>query len=499
MSNQTRKGTVTGTGKLPVFDADLEEGVLGAMLLERSATGRALGLLKSGDVFYFERHKYIFQACQELYSEGVPVDLLTVTAKLRKMGKLQEAGGAAMVTEMTSRVSSSANIEAHCRILHEHWIKRELVKISSETMVDGMSYEIDAFEALEKVQKALVKVIESVDNGRTESLSASMVKLLKEVADRSADPGHVVGVATPFRALNEMLGGWRKSDLVILAARPSMGKTALMLNLARTAAASNIGVAVFSLEMSTEQLTARLMVQETKRYTVDDLDRGRVDTEGMNDLQRGLSKAYRYNFWIDDTPGLSLVQLRTKAWDLVTNHGVGLILVDYLQLMESGKDGGKGGNREQEVSNISRGLKALAKDLDIPVIALSQLSRAVESRGGEKKPQLSDLRESGAIEQDADVIFFLYRPEYYGIKQTADGMSTLGAAELIVAKNRKGKTGTVAIDFDKDYTDFTEPGMVARKLPPPPEMPKREDRWENRHNGISDFEASSGDDDDSPF
>lgn len=438
-------------GLVPPQAVELEEAVLGAMMLEKEALVLVDGLI-SEKIFYKDSHKCIYQAIRSLNSEGKPVDLLTVSQELRRIGKLEDAGGAFYVTELTSKVASAANIEYHARILQEMYMKRRAIQVAAELQRLAFDDTSDAFELMEMMQSATLETLHDIDNGKTVLFGESLSKRLQVIAKRVAEKKTLTGVDTGFKSLNELTGGWQKPDLIIVAGRPAMGKTSFALCLVRNAAMAGVPVAIFSLEMSEDQLVDRLISIETEIASAQDLQRGNISQEQFTGIIHKTAKASKYPIYIDDTAGISISQLRSKAYKLKATKGIGMIVIDYLQLM-SGE--GKG-NREQEISQISRGLKKIAKELDIPVIALSQLSRSVEQRGGDKKPQLSDLRESGAIEQDADIVIFTHRPEYYGITEYSDGSSTRGVAEIIFAKHRNGALDTAMTRFVGQFTKFKE-------------------------------------------
>lgn len=436
---------------VPPQAVELEEAVLGAMMLEKEALVLVDGLI-SEKIFYKDSHKCIYQAIRSLNSEGKPVDLLTVSQELRRIGKLEDAGGAFYVTELTSKVAGAANIEYHARILQEMYMKRRAIQVAAELQRLAFDDTSDAFELMEMMQSATLETLHDIDNGKTVLFGESLSKRLQVIAKRVGEKKTLTGVDTGFKSLNDLTGGWQKPDLIIVAGRPAMGKTSFALCLVRNAAMAGVPVAIFSLEMSEDQLVDRLISIETEIASAQDLQRGNISQEQFQGIVHKTAKASRYPIYIDDTAGISISQLRSKAYKLKATKGIGMIVIDYLQLM-SGE--GKG-NREQEISQISRGLKKIAKELDIPVIALSQLSRSVEQRGGDKKPQLSDLRESGAIEQDADIVIFTHRPEYYGITEYSDGSSTRGVAEIIFAKHRNGALDTAMTRFVGQFTKFKE-------------------------------------------
>lgn len=432
-----------GLGKMPPQAIDLEEAVIGAMLLERDSLD-VLDFLQRDD-FYMENNAVVFESIHALFVAGSPVDMRTVVNHLKKAGKLELVGGMHYIAELSGRVSQSSNIEAHARIIRELAIKRNLIQLGSTIMSQAYEDTTDAFELIDRLQTALASDGLATPNKSAKTPSQHYIEFVERLKHRKDKD--VTGVRSGFSKIDRLTAGWQPSTLIIVAARPGMGKTAFML-----ACAENAGVPVdiYSLEMSADELTERRV---SSAYEMDNysLKRGNVSDLEWVKLSNDPEKISSKPVWIDDTAGLSITELRIRAIRNKKKHGTGLIIVDYLQLMR-----GTGGNREQEISSISRGLKALAKDLKIPVIALSQLSRAVETRGGDKRPQLSDLRESGAIEQDADIVSFLYRPEYYGITVDEVGNPTNGKAEYIIAKHRGGSTEAVWIDFIAKYTKFLE-------------------------------------------
>lgn len=443
-------------GKLPPQAIDLEEAVLGALMLEKEALTNVVDLLKP-DSFYKEAHKVIYQAILELFSESQPIDMLTVTNQLRKSGKLEVAGGAFFITELTSRVSSAANIEYHARIIMEQSMKREMISIASEIQRDAYEDTTDVFELLDKMEQSLFEISEKNIRKNYSDMRSIMKEAIMELEAKKGQKDGLTGVPSGFTALDRVTSGWQKSDLVIIAARPAMGKTAFVLSVLRNAAVDHERpVAIFSLEMSSVQLVNRLISSEAELDS-EKIKKGTLAEYEWQQLVHKTGKLSKAPLFVDDTPALSILELRAKCRKLKAQHDIQLIVIDYLQLMSGdSKSGGSGGNREQEIASISRGLKKLAKELAVPVIALSQLSRAVETRGGDKRPQLSDLRESGAIEQDADMVMFLYRPEYYGITEDEDGHSTMGVGEVIIAKHRNGSLENVKLRFIGKYTKFTD-------------------------------------------
>lgn len=431
-------------GKIPPQALDLEEAVLGAMLIDKKGVDDVIDII-SADVFYKKQHQLIYQAIFELFQNSEPIDLLTVAEQLRKTGNLEAAGSEIYLINLTQRVSSSANAEHHARIILQRFIKRRLIEISSEIIEEAYDETRDVFDSLDAAEQKLYDVTQGNLKRSSESAGDLVLKALRNIEDLSKKEDKYSGVPSGFTKLDELTSGWQASDLIIVAARPSMGKTALTLSMARNIAVDfGVPVAFFSLEMSSVQLITRLISSETG-ISSDKLRTGKLEDHewvALNTRVKNLEKAPLY---IDDTPSLSIFDLRAKARRLSTQHGIKLIMIDYLQLMTIGNKGA--GNREQEISTISRNLKALAKELNIPVIALAQLSRNVESRPGHKRPQLSDLRESGAIEQDADIVSFIYRPEYYKLDQWEDGMPTTDQAELVIAKHRNGALDNIRLKF----------------------------------------------------
>ena len=444
-----------GLGKLPPQAIDLEEAVLGALMLEKDALTAVVDILKP-DSFYKESHKVIYTAILDLFSESQPIDLLTVTNQLRKKGQLELAGGAFFITELTSKVSSAANIEFHARIITEQAMKREMISIASEVQREAFEDTTDVFELLDKMEQSLFEISEKNIRKNYSDMRSIMKEAIMELESKKGQKDGLTGVPSGFTALDRVTSGWQKSDLVIIAARPAMGKTAFVLSVLRNAAVDHDRpVAIFSLEMSSVQLVNRLISSEAELDS-EKIKKGNLADYEWEQLIHKTSKLSKAPLFVDDTPALSILELRAKCRKLKAQHDIQMIVIDYLQLMSGDSKSGGGGNREQEIASISRALKKLAKELSVPVIALSQLSRAVETRGGDKKPQLSDLRESGAIEQDADMVMFLYRPEYYGITEDEEGQPTAGVGEVIIAKHRNGSLETVKLRFIGKYTKFTD-------------------------------------------
>ena len=458
LGRRTRKNFITdiagNLGKLPPQAMDLEEAVLGALMLEKDALTTVIDILKP-ESFYKDANQEVYRAIVDLFNNSEPVDMLTVANQLRELGKLEVVGGAYYLTELTSRVNSAANVEFHARIVAEMAIKRELIRISSEIQKDAYEDTTDAFVLLDRTESALFEVSESNVRKNYADMRSIMREALNELEARKDHKDGLTGVPSGFTALDRITSGWQNSDLVIIAARPGMGKTAFVVTAMRNAAVDfKHPVAIFSLEMSNVQLVNRLISAEAELES-DKIKKGTLADYEWEQLVHKTAKLSNAPIFIDDTPALSILELRAKCRRLKAQHDVKLIIVDYLQLM-SGDSKGNSGNREQEIASISRALKNIAKELNVPMIALSQLSRAVETRGGDKRPQLSDLRESGSIEQDADLVMFLYRPEYYGITEDENGQPTHGLGEVIVAKHRNGSLDTAQLKFIGKYTKFTD-------------------------------------------
>lgn len=447
----------SGLGKLPPQATDLEEAVLGALMLEKDALSSVIDIIKP-EVFYKDNHQKIFQAIRLLFEKSSPVDILTVTAQLRSQGELEMIGGAYYITELTNRVASAANIEFHARIIIQKYIQRELIRISTEVIQSAYEDTTDVLDLLDKAEKNLFDIAQNNLRRDSRKMDDLMHEALKEIESLKDKKDGLTGVASGFTDLDRMTSGWQKSDLVIIAARPAMGKTAFVLTCARNAAVDfNKPVVVFSLEMSSVQLVNRLISGEAQ-IEQEKIRKGNLEEWEWQQIHSKISRLEAAPLIIDDTPALNIFEFRAKCRRLKAQHDIQLIIIDYLQLMHGkAADAKGGGNREQEIGSISRALKSVAKELNVPVIALSQLSRAVESRpGGSKRPMLSDLRESGSIEQDADMVLFLYRPEYYGLEVDEDNNPTQGVGEVIIAKHRNGETGRVRLKFVGKYVKFTD-------------------------------------------
>ena len=479
-------------GKIPPQAIDLEEAVLGAMLIDEKGVNEIIDIL-SPEVFYKKSHQLIYESIQRLFRESEPIDLLTVSADLKKNNNFEIIGGDFYLISLSQKVSSSAHIEYHSRIVQQKFIQRKLISISNEIIQKSYNESTDVIDLLDEAESKLYDIAQNNIKGSSETAQNLVIQAKKRIEEISKQEG-LSGVSTGFEKLDRLTSGWQPSDLVIVAARPGMGKTALALSMARNVSVQKkIPVAFFSLEMSSVQLITRLISSETG-LSSDKLRTGKLADHEWQQLNIKVSDLESAPLYIDDSAALTIFELRAKARRLASSHGIKLIIIDYLQLMNIGSSN-KAGNREQEISTISRNLKALAKELNIPVIALSQLSRAVETRGGTKRPILSDLRESGAIEQDADIVSFLYRPEYYGITEWDDDMKTPseGQGEFIVAKHRNGALDSIKLKFVanlgkfEDIDSFDSPFEFQSKL--------------NTDNKLSDFSEPSNKDEeeDIPF
>jgi len=440
-------------GKVQPQALPLEEAVLGALMLDREALPMVMDILRP-ESFYLEAHQHIYRAIVKLFERSNPVDLLTVTEELRKSGDLDKVGGGYYLVELSHRVASAANIEYHARIIAQKHIQRELISVSTRTIRDAYEDTTDVFNLLDDAEKGLFAITQNNLSRSFESMGTLSSRVLKQIEELSGKTDGLTGVPTGFTDLDRLTSGWQPSDLVIIAARPGMGKTSLLLAMALNAA-KDFGkpVAMFSLEMASTQLVQRLISMEAE-IPGSKMRNGKLEDWEWQLLQTTVERLNSVPIFIDDTPAINIFELRAKCRRLKMQHDIKMVIIDYLQLMTGASENNRNANREQEIAGISRALKSLAKELNIPVIALSQLSRAVEVRGGSKRPQLSDLRESGAIEQDADIVSFIYRPEYYQILEDENGQSLKGIAEFIVAKHRHGALDTVKLKFTDTFAKF---------------------------------------------
>ncbi len=439
-------------GKLPPQAIEVEEAVLGALMLERDAYVTVADIIDTNS-FYKEEHQKIFDAIKKLSGKEKPVDLLMVTQELKDREQLDEVGGPGYITQLTRRVASAAHIEFHARIIAQKFMQRELIRVSSEIQAKSYDDSIDVDDLLDFSEAALFQVSEGNIKKETVPIKPILNQAVLQIEAARSRPDGLSGIPSGFTAVDRITSGWERSALIILAARPAMGKTAFVLSMARNMAVEHRqAVAIFSLEMSSLQLVNRLISAETE-LGGEKIKTGKLEDYEWTQLNQRIKTLDDAPIFIDDTPALSIFEFRAKCRRLKMQHDIDIIIVDYLQLMTAGSE--SRGSREQEVSMISRSLKAIAKELNVPIIALSQLSRAVESREG-KRPQLSDLRESGAIEQDADIVCFIHRPEYFGITEDESGNSLLGVAELIIAKHRNGATADVHLRFQKEMARFSD-------------------------------------------
>ena len=439
-------------GKLPPQAPEFEEAILGAIMLEKEALKDAMETLQAKH-FYVDAHQYVFECMIDIYNDNHPVDILTVTEKLKTKGYLEIVGGPYFIAKLTSRVSSAANLQYHAHIVIQKFIQRELIRISGQTLTDAFDDTADAFKLLDATEKDLYEVKNDGMKRSYQEISDVMEIAIKQIEANVEKKDGLTGVPSGLKTLDHITAGWQKSDLIILAARPGMGKTALALSMLRNAAVDfHKAVAIFSLEMSAPQLVTRLIASESG-LSSEKLKKGQLEDHKWAQLHSKIQRLSKAKIFIDDTPSLPVFELKAKCRRLHSKHNIELVVIDYLQLMRGEDSGNKNGNREQEISYISRSLKALAKELNIPIIALAQLSRDVEKRGGDKKPQLSDLRESGSIEQDADMVGFIWRPDYYKFSESGYETDPY-MAEIIIAKHRNGPTDTAKVKYINTLARF---------------------------------------------
>lgn len=450
-------------GKIPPQSIDLEEAILGAIMIEKDAINSVVGILIP-ESFYKESHRVIYKAILDLFHDNEPIDLLTVTNRLKKNGKLEIAGGHIAVTELTSKVSSSVHIDSHALIVKEQEMRRSIIRMASESIKSAYNTEIDIFDLIDNVSGSLIDINTSFDHSKSNPVRSYLPEVITDIENASKTKDHLTGINTGIGLVNKFTGGWQDGNLIIVAARPSMGKTDVAINFSMNAAKTGKKVAFFSLEMSGKEITKRILSIETEIY------RNKVKTGKLNESDWNLITKIKNevldNILIQDNPSLTAIKFHSVCKMLKLKHNIDLIVVDYIQLM----DGSKKGSRENEVSEISRKCKMVGMDLKVPVIALSQLSREVEKRGGAKRPILSDLRESGSIEQDANIVIFPYRAEKYDILEDDEGNTTENIMEFIFAKNRDGMVGTVKTKYldsigkiyDIDHDIKTEPEPMYR-------------------------------------
>ena len=465
-TNKTKRKTVQPTiikvganelGKLPPQALELEASVIGALMIEKEAFSSVTDLLRP-ESFYSDQHRHIFEAVQALSAKDAPIDVLSVAEQLKQSGKLEQAGGVIYLSDLTRRVASAAHIRYHAQIIAQKATARDLITAACQIEEKGYDETQDVDELVEEATAKIFEISQRAQKRDVTHIYPVITEAFDRMHKASENEGNISGIPSGFTELDKITSGWQKSDLVIIAARPAMGKTAFVLSMAKNIAVDfNIPVAIFSLEMSNVQLVNRLIMNVCE-IEGNKIRNGRLSKAEWDKLDNTIGVLQNAPIYVDDTPGLSVFELQSKARKLVKEHKIQLIIIDYLQLMNA--NGMSFGSREQEVSIISRNLKGLAKELDIPVIALSQLSRAVEKRDSSnsnvdgKKPLLSDLRESGAIEQDADMVCFIHRPEYYKLYDDGNGKDLRGLGQIIVAKHRNGATDEIWLRFIGKYTRF---------------------------------------------
>lgn len=442
-------------GKLPPQAVEFEQAVLGAMMIDHRAVDRVVNIFQENDeVFYRPEHRHIYSAIVRLYNDTKAIDLLTVGNELRSVGELDAVGGDFYLVQLTQKVSSAANIEFHARVVQQKYFQRELIQLSTDIINKSYDDSTDVFDLLDDAESAIFNITNTNIKKSYEKADDLVHQAIKRIEELSKQEGGISGLPSGFREIDKCTAGWQGSDLVVIAARPGMGKTAFVVSMAKNMAIRHeVPVALFSLEMSSVQLITRMISSETG-ITSNKLREGSLQQYEWDILYQKVKDLEKAQIYIDETPGLSLLEFRAKARRLVS-QGVKILIVDYLQLMTVGGKNGPG-NREQEISMISRTLKAVAKELNVPVIALSQLSRGVEAQTGQKRPSLQHLRESGAIEQDADIVSFIYRPEYYNFDTWEDGTPTAGQAEFIIAKHRNGDLRNIRLSFVGPLAQFSD-------------------------------------------
>jgi replicative DNA helicase len=447
--------------KIPPQSIEVEQAVLGAMLLDKEAIGRALESLDK-DSFYRDDHQKIFSAIVDLYDKNQPVDIITVSDELTKRKELDNVGGRVYLLELTEKIATTANIEYHCNIVLEKSTLRKLIDTSTQIVSQCYDATLDVDDLLDRAEQGIFNISEKRIKEGFIPIGELLPHTFEAIEEYQKKGGMVTGLSTGFFELDTLTGGLQNSDLVVVASRPSMGKTSFCLSIAEhTAIEEKTPVGIFSLEMAKNQLAQRMLCSRA-RFSTYKMRTGRISDHEYSNLAVAVGPLAEAKIFIDDTPNIGILQMRAKARRLKAQYDVGVIIVDYLQLMQGPKNTE---SRQQEISLISRSLKGLAKELNIPVVAVSQLSRKVEDRGGDKRPMLADLRESGAIEQDADVVIFVYRPEFYGIEKFKDGAPSEGVAEIIVSKHRNGPTGDLRLTFIKDYARFENMEFIHKEIP----------------------------------
>ena len=475
MSNTSLENYVFG--KTAPQAPQLEEVVLGACMLDKSAFRIVYRILKEKECFYVRKHQWIYEAMANLYGKSQPIDLLTVMEELNRMNKLNQAGGPAFLSELTNRVASAANIEHHSRIVLQKYIGRKIIEVCSLAIKQAYEEQEDPLELLDAVHQTIYSIQNSMSTRSIRAMRDIIPDMTKRFVELRLREDGLVGVPSGLKSIDRITGGWQNTDLIIICARPGMGKTAFAMTMIRHMIIDmKLKVGVFSLEMSDTQLIDRLISGITQISSRKFRDPKKLTEAEADQYLNTANDLVNYNLFIDDTPGIRISECRGKARTLKEEEGIDIIVIDYLQLMR-GQKGQK--NREQAIGEISRGLKGLAKELNVPVIALAQLSRETEKRGGARRPQLSDLRESGSIEQDADVVAGLYRPEYYGITEDKNGQPLNGLSELIFLKHRNGPTVTILMKFVPVLTRFfdvnDQPALADEQYTPYEEITDKED------------------------
>jgi len=436
--------------KIPPQSVEVEQAVLGAMLLDKEAIGKAVEIIDK-DSFYRDDHRKIFSAIVDLYDKNQPVDIITVSDELARRKELDNVGGRVYLLELTEKIATTANIEYHANIVLEKATLRRLIDTSTQIVSQCYDATLEVDDLLDRAEQGIFGISEKRIKEGFISIGDLLPHTFEAIEEYQKKGGMVTGISTGFFELDTLTGGLQNSDLIVVASRPSMGKTAFCLSVAEhVAIEEKVPVGIYSLEMVKSQVAQRMLCSRA-RFSTHKMRTGRISDHEYSNLAVAVGPLAESKIFIDDTPNLGILQMRAKARRLKAQYDVGLVIVDYLQLMQ-GPRGAE--SRQQEISMISRSLKGLAKELNVPVIAVSQLSRKVEDRGGDKRPMLADLRESGAIEQDADVVIFVYRPEFYGIEKFKDGAPSQGVAEIIVSKHRNGPTGNLRLTFIKDYARF---------------------------------------------
>ncbi len=497
-------------GKLPPQDVDIEEAVLGALMLDNDAFQEVVEILKP-EHFYIDKHQRIFSAMVRLNVAQTPIDMLTVANELKRTEELTSVGGRIYLAQLTERVAAAINIEHHARIIFQKYLQRSLISLGNDLQNDGYDETKDVQDMLDEAEEKLFNLTQGSMKREVQQIAPIVEEARRQMEEAAKRTDGISGITSGFDSIDKITSGWQPSTMVVVAARPAMGKTAFVLSMIRKMAVNNnIPVAMFSLEMSNVELVKRMMTAETE-ITSDKIKRGRLTADEWTHFNSSITALTQAPIYIDDTPGLSIFDLRSKARILHKKYNIKIIVIDYLQLMTA--SAARPGNRQEEVSMISRSLKGLAKELGIPVVALSQLNRSVEQRGvggregsDSKRPQLSDLRESGAIEQDADMVCFIHRPEYYGIKTGPDGESLEGKAEFIIAKHRSGPVADVLLRFEAPLIRFEEDSssQTSHSHPMPmttqsfetftSKMNVPQDPTFDSSQSFPDFNTSSGDD-----